>query len=476
MKTRRFLSAFLLLCLIFSLCATPLALADETASKEVPDPAIQAKAALLVDQKTGTVLYQKDIHKQLYPASLTKIMTCLLVLQAVDAGTLKLDQQITAPAAAYSGLDEDGSTANIKEGEILTVEQLLYCLMVVSANESANILAVTVGGSISDFVDMMNAEAEKLGCKDTHFANPIGLQDTQHYTSAWDLYLIAKEALNYDEFMTICDTADIVLPATNLSKERHLYSTNYLLSSFRATGYIDKDAHGIKTGSTSDAGHCLVSTASRGGLSFISVVLGAEKVTLPSGKTQVQSFSETSRLFDWGFDNFTYQTVLSPNDMLGSMEVTLSKDVDYVSLHPEAEVTVLMPKVLKPEDLGEIPANVTTMAFTPQLEVLEHCDYFITHAGTGSAMEALYYGVPCLCIPQMDEQMLTADRMVELKLASAALRKPQVTEETLKKALTELIDNPVYTKNAKRVSKEMNEEGGCGRAAQAVIDFMTGRK
>jgi len=351
MKTRRFLSAFLLLCLIFSLCATPLALADETASKEVPDPAIQAKAALLVDQKTGTVLYQKDIHKQLYPASLTKIMTCLLVLQAVDAGTLKLDQQITAPAAAYSGLDEDGSTANIKEGEILTVEQLLYCLMVVSANESANILAVTVGGSISDFVDMMNAEAEKLGCKDTHFANPIGLQDTQHYTSAWDLYLIAKEALNYDEFMTICDTADIVLPATNLSKERHLYSTNYLLSSFRATGYIDKDAHGIKTGSTSDAGHCLVSTASRGGLSFISVVLGAEKVTLPSGKTQVQSFSETSRLFDWGFDNFTYQTVLSPNDMLGSMEVTLSKDVDYVSLHPEAEVTVLMPKVLKPEDL-----------------------------------------------------------------------------------------------------------------------------
>jgi MGT family glycosyltransferase len=116
------------------------------------------------------------------------------------------------------------------------------------------------------------------------------------------------------------------------------------------------------------------------------------------------------------------------------------------------------------------------MAFTPQLEVLEHCDYFITHAGTGSAMEALYYGVPCLCIPQMDEQMLTADRMVELKLASAALRKPQVTEETLKKALTELIDNPVYTKNAKRVSKEMNEEGGCDRAAQAVIDFMTGRK
>jgi MGT family glycosyltransferase len=153
----------------------------------------------------------------------------------------------------------------------------------------------------------------------------------------------------------------------------------------------------------------------------------------------------------------------------------------YQMLFPivkDMDINVLcsLGKVLKPKDLGEIPANVTTMAFTPQLEVLEHCDYFITHAGTGSAMEALYYGVPCLCIPQMDEQMLTADRMVELKLASAALRKPQVTEETLKKALTELIDNPVYTKNAKRVSKEMNEEGGCDRAAQVVIDFMRSRK
>ena len=352
MKTRRFSSIFLLITLLCSLWMTPLASADGADSaKQVPDPDIQAKAALLVDEKTGNVLYEKNEHEKLYPASLTKIMTCLLVLEAVDSGELSLDQEITAPAEAFSGLADDGSTAGIQAGEVLTVKNLLYCMMVVSANESCNILAVTVAGSVSNFVKQMNAKAEELGCKDTHFANPIGLQDSQHYTSAWDLYLITKEAMTHDEFMTICDTPDIVIPATNMSQQRHLYTTNYLLSQFRATGYLDKDAHGIKTGSTSDAGHCLVSTATRGELSLISVVLGAQAVTLSNGKTQVQSFSETSRLFDWGFDNFSYQTVLTTNDMLATMPVTLSKEVNYVTLHPDKDLEVLLPKALTADNL-----------------------------------------------------------------------------------------------------------------------------
>lgn len=344
MNSRRFLSAFLLLALVVSLFATPVASA-------VDDPNIQAKAALLVDQDTGTVLYAKNEHDHLYPASLTKIMTCLLTLEAVDSGKLSLDQKITAPAEAFNDLDADGSTAGIKPGEILTVRELLDCMMVVSANESCNIMAVTLAGSVSDFVDQMNAKAKSLGCKDTHFANPIGLQDPDHYTSAWDLYLITKEAMTHKEFMTICDTADVIIPATNLSAQRHLYTTNYLLSSFRALGYIDKDAHGVKTGSTSDAGHCLVSTASRNGMNVISVVLGAQQVTLPSGKTQVQSFSETSRLFDWAFASFTYRTVLTSNDMLQSVPVSLSREANSVALHTSGDVTVLMPKDIKPEDL-----------------------------------------------------------------------------------------------------------------------------
>lgn len=351
MKTRRFLSTFLAVTLLVNLLALPASAVKSQSAAQVEDPNIQAKSALLVDEKNGTILYQKNIHRELYPASLTKIMTCLLVMKALKSGKLSLEQKITAPEKAFHGLASDGSTANIQEGEILTVEQLLYCMMVVSANESANILAVTVGGSVKKFVSMMNNEAKSLGCKNTHFANPIGLQDSRHYTSAWDLYLITKEAMKYDEFMTICDTSDIVIPATNLSKQRHLYTTNYLLSSYRATGYIDREAHGIKTGSTSDAGHCLVSTATRNSMNVLSVVMGCDTVKLPSDGTRVMSFYETTRLFNWAFKNFSYKTVLTSNDLLGSMPVTLSKKASQVTLHTAKDVEIIMPSNLTPDDL-----------------------------------------------------------------------------------------------------------------------------
>lgn len=148
----------------------------------------------------------------------------------------------------------------------------------------------------------------------------------------------------------------------------------------------------------------------------------------------------------------------------------------YQMLFPvvkELDINVLcsIGKTIKPEDLGEIPDNVTLMAFTPQLEVLKHTDYFITHAGVGSVMEALYFGVAMMCIPQMDEQIFTAKRMLELDLASSMMLKPEVTEESLRKALHELIENPKYKRNAEAMSKEMQSEGGCERAAQAVIDY-----
>ncbi len=149
----------------------------------------------------------------------------------------------------------------------------------------------------------------------------------------------------------------------------------------------------------------------------------------------------------------------------------------YQMLFPvvkDMDINVLcsLGKVLKPEDLGDIPENVTTMAFTPQLDVLSKSSFFITHAGTGSAMEALYYGVPCVCIPQMDEQIMTANRMVEVGVASAALTKPEVTSESLRTALTKLLEDAKYTENARAMSKEMHEKGGCERAAQAVIDYV----
>ncbi|MBQ7777679.1 MAG: D-alanyl-D-alanine carboxypeptidase [Oscillibacter sp.] len=343
MKRTRFFSVFLLLALLVSLFVTPTASALE-------DPDIQAGAALLVDANTGAIAYAKNEHQEMYPASLTKIMTALLVCEAIEDGKLTLDTELTATESALSGLASDGSSANIKVGEIMTVEQLLYCMMVVSANEACHILAEGVSGSVDAFVAEMNAKAAELQCENTHFVNAHGLHDSQHYTTAWDLYLITRAAMEYEAFVRISDTGDITLPATNLSAERSLHSTNYLISVWRSRGYVNKDAHGIKTGSTDEAGYCLVSSASKGSLSFISVLLDCERLKLEDGEIRTMSFYETNRMFNWAFNNFSYQTILTTDEFPREVAVSLS-EIEHVTVHPARDVEVLFPNDLTPEDL-----------------------------------------------------------------------------------------------------------------------------
>ena len=347
MKIKRFLSVFLLCA-----CLTELFLTPAASALDIPD--IQAKAALLVDVNTDAVAYAKNIHEKNYPASLTKVMTALLILEKVSGDETLLNTQVTAPESAFSDTyyHADGSTAGIKAGEILTVKELLQCMLIVSANEACNILADWYAGSIPAFVDTMNAKAEELGCADTHFVNPSGLHDPDHYTSAWDLYLITKAAMQYPEFMEICDSAKAVIPATNLSKERSLYTTNHLLSNWRVIGYRDTRAHGIKTGSTDAAGHCLISSAQEGDLHFVSVVMGAERIE-ENGVGNLLNFSETSHLFDYGFKNFSYRTILKKDEIVQEVTVSLSK-TDYVTVHPADDVEVLFPRDLDPAELERV--------------------------------------------------------------------------------------------------------------------------
>nr|WP_295704027.1 D-alanyl-D-alanine carboxypeptidase family protein [uncultured Dysosmobacter sp.] len=347
MKIKRFLSVFLLCA-----CLTGLFLTPAASALDIPD--IQAKAALLVDVNTDAVAYAKNIHEKNYPASLTKVMTALLILEKVSGDETLLNTQVTAPESAFSDTyyHADGSTAGIKAGEILTVKELLQCMLIVSANEACNILADWYAGSIPAFVDAMNAKAEELGCADTHFVNPNGLHDPDHYTSAWDLYLITKAAMQYPEFMEICDSAKAVIPATNLSKERSLYTTNHLLSNWRVIGYRDTRAHGIKTGSTDAAGHCLISSAQEGDLHFVSVVMGAERIE-ENGVGNLLNFSETSHLFDYGFKNFSYRTILKKDEIVQEVTVSLSK-TDYVTVHPADDVEVLFPRDLDPAELEQV--------------------------------------------------------------------------------------------------------------------------
>ena len=254
MKKRRWFSLFLSFALLLPLFSL-------TSADAYEDFTLDAKAGLLIEADTGEILYEKNAHQENFPASLTKVMVALLVFEAIDEGKIALTDSVTATESAFEGLSSDGSTANIVPGETMTVEQLLNCMLIVSANEACNILGETLYGSADAFVARMNERATELGCEHTHFANATGLHNSQHYTTAWDLYLITREALKHDKFMEICNSKSYTVPATNMTdKPRELHSTNFLISNWRARGYVYRDAQGIKTGSTPEAGYCLISS------------------------------------------------------------------------------------------------------------------------------------------------------------------------------------------------------------------------
>ena len=198
----------------------------------------------------------------------------------------------------------------------------------------------------------MNEAAAMYGCTGTHFANASGLHDPNHYTTAWDIYLIAREAMKHELFTTICSSKAHNVPATNKSKARELHSTNALISNWRLAGYLYSGAQGIKTGSTDAAGQCLVSSAVRGSRTLVSVVLGAQKVEKENGAGYVvESFTETARLFDYGFDNFASRQVLDENELIQEVPVALSKQVSSVAVHPAETTEAMLPKDVKDEDL-----------------------------------------------------------------------------------------------------------------------------
>ena len=326
------------------------------------DPGLTCRNAILLDATYDEILYDKGARDKVYPASITKVMTALLVLEAVDAGQLTLDTPITATAEALE-VPEGSSTAKIQVGDTYTVEQYLYCLLLPSGNEVAQILAIAVDGSVDAFVDRMNQRAEELGCEGTHFANPHGFHDPDHYTTAYDITRFMKAAMEYDLFQTILTSPNYTLPANGVSEERIIRNTNALTSNWTYTQYLYGPGTGGKTGTTDEAGNCLVETAQEGDMSLISVILGAEEVKLPDGKTDARQFSETIKLLEWGFDNF-HRVTLSPEDTLvASVKVNLSSQADAVNVKPLGSVTRTLPKDI---DLDKV--EMTPSLFSEEVD------------------------------------------------------------------------------------------------------------
>ena len=342
MKKIKKLPLMLMLTLLFS-ALSPCALAD---SEELSPPELQSAAAIVIDMDTGRSLYDYNADEQRAPASLTKIMTVLLAVEAVDRGEASLDDSVTAGDEALDGMVEDGSTESIKVGETMSLRDLLYCAMLSSANEACNIIAVHISGSIDAFVSEMNARAAELGCTGTHFANTHGLPDSDHYTTARDLAVISREAMNNETFYELSGTTGYTVPATNMSEERRLNNTNGLINpeSTAYPGNYYEYARAGKTGHTDEAGFCLASMAERDGVKLIAVVLGGQRLDNGAGGSTYTNFSDTRTLYNWVYNNFSMQEILSSTEIVSSVDVNLAANGGQAMLRPEESVSALVPK------------------------------------------------------------------------------------------------------------------------------------
>ena len=251
-----------------ALFAPSVALAEDTGYNADTPPELQAQSAYLKDRTTGTVLLNINSGDRRYPASTTKVMTALLVLE-----NAKLDDTVTIAEEDFAALDENSMTAGLEVGETLTVRDMLACLLLPSANECAYALARHVSGSVDSFVELMNARAKELGCKNTNFVNPCGLHDDNHYTTAYDLSLIFDAALQLPDFVEIAGSATWELPATNMQEARTIESTDELANA-NGPVYVE-GVQAAKTGYTEAAGRCLVAAAAQGDMNLMGVVLGA---------------------------------------------------------------------------------------------------------------------------------------------------------------------------------------------------------
>lgn len=305
-----------------------------------PQISIDAGASILINAETGEIIHAENEKEKKFPASTTKIMTALLALEKCN-----LSDVVTMQDEDFTDVKNGASNAGLKVGEKITVENLLYCLLLPSGNEAANALARVTGGSVDEFVQMMNDRAKELGCVNTHFANPNGLHDDNHYSCAYDLCLIAQQAMQNSTFATIVNTAQKKLPATNMNAERIIYTTNQLILSSYSSIYYD-NCYGIKTGHTSQAGYCLVSYAKQSGYTYYSVVLGAK-----AGSEYAGSFTETKRLFEWAFDNFRLKTATEAGSAVTECPVRLGRGTDHVILVTAEDVSVLIPNDAEVSDL-----------------------------------------------------------------------------------------------------------------------------
>lgn len=326
---KRIFSFIFVLFLIFSAVLCPLSVS----AYEVTGFEINAKAGMLISMDTGEILYENNIDKKIYPASITKIMTAILMLESEKYDP---DAKIAMTQEVLTMILGTGSVvSNLRAGEKITQKDLLYYVLMSSAGDCTYLAAQYYSGSVEAFVEKMNEKAKELGLENTHYVNPIGLHDDNHYTTVRDIQKLTAYALKNPTFKEVCETPRYTVGATNYSGQRVLSTTNFLQDT--TTNYYYQYAKGVKTGFTDEAGRCLVSTAVYNGYTYMCILVGC-----PNNAGKRYEFADSAELYRWAFNNFSFKEIAKSDEPVCEIPVELSFDTDFVTLYfKEPFVSVL---------------------------------------------------------------------------------------------------------------------------------------
>lgn len=326
---------------------TPAVLSPVSTS-EVTFP-IYSDGAVLMDSSTGKVLYGKNENEKLYPASTTKILTAILAIEKCN-----LTDKITASNKAVMSIPSGYSNAAIQPGEALTVQELLDLFLIHSANEIGYIFAEHISGSVENFATLMNQKAIELGCKNTHFTNPSGIHDTDHYSTAYDMALIARYCMKDETFRNVVAKTSCTVEATDKSEQRYYKNTNDLI--IPSSKYYYEYAIGIKTGFTTQAKNCLIAASLKDDLELITVALGAEATE--DGRSG--RYVDTLNLFEYGFSNYKMQEIATKNSVIDNIVVkNATKDTKNLDLLIKDNIVALTPTDFLTDAIVEINQNIS---------------------------------------------------------------------------------------------------------------------
>lgn len=323
-KAKKFLYLFIILFFIqFIFIHTSFAVENTNNLK------IYSPSYILMEASTGKILAENNPNEVMPPASTTKIMTAILTVE-----NCKLDEIATVSHNAIFSVPPSYSIASLREGEELTVEQLLNVLLIQSANDAANVLAEHIAGSVEEFAKMMNDKAKELGCKNTNFVNANGVEEEDHYSTAYDLALIGKYAMQFNDIMRIAMVNQYTLPKTNKydREDRIFNTTNGLVT--KNSEYYYPETTGMKTGYTDKSGYCIVTTAKKDDVELIAVVLGSNTIK--------ERYEDCIKLFNYGFDNYSYQTLNTANEVIDAVEIAgATKETKSLDIVAKDDINVL---------------------------------------------------------------------------------------------------------------------------------------